>query len=462
MAIESTVLYREVLNVCASGPRPVHYKWRAEVVANGKTIPAMGMVSFHRLRDYMKNYGDDDQLELVIPSGTFTYDIYPYRRNLKIRLYGTPQKEVVDGNDNRLPLKLMEFKAVTFDVSDESINQSSNNSRSKAAMDLSAANRYTFQLIDPVLEQLRLLQIGGIFHNQTPAELLRSLLTSYSLGLKLPEEQKPLGVGLVTPTNLNRRQVIPIPHGTPLVDQAGVQGLAKFLQFKEGGIYNGGIGCYYQTRHWYVFPPFDTSQYDKAAKKLTIANIPEREMRGIERTYKVEGNNVYVLATGATRYADSSEHSQLNSGNGVRYANASRVFDGLLSGEGNTAQAKRSSTLSEFIADPNPEQLVHAPMAKDKITSNPCAQMTPLLFKRGSLITLSWENANIDVVFPGMPARVVISRNEGLELLDGVLVAAEQFIGPTGNMGGDDPWLMTASLTLFVTRTKIDTVKNKA
>ena len=93
MAIESTVLYREVLSVCASGPKPVHYKWRAEIVANGKTIPAMGMVSFHRLRDYLKNYGDDDQLELIIPSGAFTYDIYPYRRNLKIRLYGTPQKE---------------------------------------------------------------------------------------------------------------------------------------------------------------------------------------------------------------------------------------------------------------------------------------------------------------------------------------------------------------------------------
>ena len=359
-------------------------------------------------------------------------------------------------------MKVMEFKAVAFDVSDESINQSSPNSRSKAAMDFSSANRYTFQLIDPVTEQLRLQQVGGLYYNQTPGDLLRSLLTSYSLGLKLPVEQKPLGVGMVTPTNQTRRQTLNIRQGVPLVDQPGIEGLARFLQFREGGIYNGGIGCYYQNRHWYVFPPFDVSRYDKATKKLTIANIPEKEMRGIERTYKVEGNNVYVLATGATRYADTSEHSQLNSGNGTRYANATRVFDGVLSGEGNTAKANRSKVLSEYVADPNPERLVHAPMSEQRITSNTCAQMTPMFFKRGSFITLSWENANIDVIQPGMPARVVISRNEGLELLDGVVVAAESFLGPIGNTGADDPWLMQASLTLFVSRTKIDTVANKA
>lgn len=461
MAIESTVLYREVLAICASGPKPVHYKWRAEIVANKQVVNALTVASVHRTRDYLKNYADDVQIQLLFGAGTFVYDIYPYRRDLKIRVYGIPQYERTDGDDNRRKMIVYEGKAVIFDVTDPSVDLSQNTGMSKKAMDLSSVNLYTFQLIDPVIEELRTTAVGGIFYKQSPGDLLNALMTAYSKKLKFPEDQRPLGVTMVEANNKTPRTVIPIPHQQFLLDQPdGSYGLAKFLQFKEGGIYNGGIGCYYQDRSWYIYPPFDVSLYSKAKRKLTIVNIPEKDMRGLERSYKVEGNNVFVLACGETRYADESEHNQLNQGNGVRFSSAEKVLNSFMTGSGNKAKINRAENFSEFVGDQNPEKITYAPISSQSITSNPFAQLTPLMFKRGSFITLTWESGNIDVVSPGMPARVLIPRNGITEVLEGVVVAAESVSAPTGRIGGNDGWIMNAALTLFVTRSKIDTPKD--
>ena len=460
MAIESTVLYKEVLGVIASGPKLVHYKWRAEVVANKKVLAAMSVISIHRVRDYLNNYADDFRVELLFGAGDFIYDIYPYRRDLKIRLYGTPQFELKDGSDNRLKQLVYEGKAVPFDTIDPSVTLSEKTGMNKKAANISSVNPYSFQLIDPVVDELRLLQVGGIFHNQAPADVLRTLLTAYSTNLKFPVEEKPLGVGLAEPNNTARRKVIPLPHGLPLVDQAdGTQGLAKYLQFKEGGIYNAGIGCYYQARHWYVYPLFDVTRYDKAKRKLTIVNVPEKDMRGIERSYVVKGNNVFIAACGQTKYSDGSDHTQLNHGNGVRFSPAMSLLDGFMTGDGNRAQADRSKNFSEFLGDQSENGLAYAPVSKQAITSNPYGELTQLAYKRGSMITLAWESANIDIITPGMPARVLIPNHGLTEILDGVVVAVEQATASTGRLGADDAWQQNAGITLFVTRAKIDKPK---
>lgn len=463
MALVSSQLYREVLGIAASGPKAVHYRYEGELVANGKTIKSLAGVAVSFLRDYLQHYAEDARIELMIPAGTFMYDIYPYRRDLKLRVYRYPQQELVDQENTTQAVLVTEYKAVLFDTNDPTVERNQMAASSKEGANMTTMSRYTFQLIDPVVEQLRLLQVGGTFRGQVPGELLRTLLTHYSQQLKFPADQKPLGVGMVEPNNKEIRQTLLIPHATPLVDQAdGTYGLAKFLQFKEGGIYNAGISAFYQGRYWYVFPPFDVSRYETAKRKLTIANISPKEMRQPERSYQVQGNNVYVLVTGNVKYDDRSEHDQLNSGNGLRWSNSTKLFNNALQGEGNTAQAKRNGVMSEVVADQNPEKLAYAPMAANRVSSNSCAQLTPLAFKRGSFVQLNWENANLDILTPGMPARVLYEKDGQIQMLDGCLVAAELIAAPTGNLGAKENWLANASLTLFVTRAGIDTPKHTA
>lgn len=463
MALVSSQLYREVLSITSQGVKPVHYRYEFEIIANGVTHKTLTGVAFSFLRNYLKDYAEDARVELLLPAGTFLYDILPYRRDLKIRIYGYPQHEVLDMEDKRAAPVVREYKAIPFDTGDATVNQANASAATKDTANLSTANVYTFQLIDPVVEQLRLVQIGGIYRAQTPGDLLRALLTHYSQRLEFPADQKPLGVGMVAPNNQEQRLTTIIPHGSPLVDQRdGTEGLARRLQYREGGIYNGGIAAFYQSRHWYVFPPFDVTRWETAKRKLTIANIAEKDLRQPERSYRDDGNNVYIIATGQVNYKDQSEHEQLNSGNGTRWSNSSKVFNGMLSGDGNTAKADRSSVMTEIVGDPNPQKLAYAPMAKQTISSNSCAQMTPLTFKRGSMIQLTWEHANLEILYPGMPARVLYERQGVIEMLDGVLVGAEISSAPTGKIGAKEGWLTNAALSLFVTRAKIDTATHTA
>lgn len=463
MALVSSQLYREVLSITSQGVKPVHYRYEFEIVANGVTHKTIAGAAFSVLRNYLKDYAEDARVELLLPAGTFLYDILPYRRDLKIRIYGYPHFEVLDMEDSRGVPTMREYKAVPFDTTDATVNQAQPTASTKDAANISSANTYTFQLIDPVVEQLRLVQIGGIYRAQTPADLLRALLTYYSQRLDFPADQKPLGVGMVTANNQEQRLTTIIPHGSPLVDQRdGTEGLARRLQYREGGIYNGGIAAFYQSRHWHVFPPYDVTRYETAKRKLTIANIAEKDLRQPERSYRDDGNNVYIIATGEVKYRDQSEHEQLNSGNGVRWSNSSKMFNGMLSGDGNSAQANRSNVMTEIVGDQNPQKLAYAPMAKQSISSNSCAQMTPLAFKRGSMIQLSWEHANIEILQPGMPARVLYERQGVIEILDGVLVGAEITSFPTGKIGAKEGWVTNAALSLFVTRAKIDVATHTA
>lgn len=463
MALVSSQLYREVIDTASRGPKPVHFRYEMDLIANGKTFKTMGGVNYSVLRNYLTNYMDDVKVELLLPAGTYNFDILPNRRNLKMRIYAYPLYENGENENRHAAPIIKEWKAVPYDVEDQAVNQNESSAQSKDAANTSTMNRYTFQLMDPVAEQMRLVRVGGIYRNKTPGELLQGLLTQYSLTLDFDLDRKPLGVGMVPPNNTERRQVFVIPHASPLVDQPdGTYGLARYLQFVEGGIYNAGIASYYQGRHWYVFPPFDVSRYEKATKRLTIANIPAKDMRQPERSYRVDGNNVYVLATGNVNYRDQSEHEQLNAGNGVRWASPTKVFDGILKGDGNRAKADRSQTMSEIVGDKNPENLTHAPMSAQPISSNSAAQMTPLAYKRGAVVQLTWENADIDVLFPGMPVRLIYERQKRIEMLDGVLIGAEFSSAPVGNIGAKEAWLTNAALTLFVTRSKVDEVKHEA
>ena len=463
MALVSSQLYREVIEIASRGAKPVHFRYEIEIVANGKIHRSLGGVNYSILRNYLTNYADDARVELLFPAGTFLYDILPYRRDLKARVYAYPLYENGENENRHAAPTVREWKAVPFDVDDQAVDQNQPAAQGKDAADISTMNRYTFQLLDPVTEMLRRQRIGGIYRNQTPGDLLRGLLTHYSLGLDFDLDKKPLGVGMIAPNNTERRQTFIIPHARPLVDQPdGEYGLARYLQFVEGGIYNAGIASYYQGRHWYVFPPFDVTRYETASKRLTIANIPAKDMRQPERSYRVDGNSIYVLATGDVKYRDQSEHEQLNGGNGVRWSSPTKVFDGMLSGEGNRAQANRSKVMSEIVGDKNPENLSHAPMSAQPISSNSSAQMTPLAYRRGAIVQLAWENANIDILHPGMPVRLVYERQKKIEQLDGVLIGAEFNAAPTGNLGAKEGWLTNAALTIFVARSSIDKTKNQA
>lgn len=455
MAVELSTLYSEVLKVCALPARNVHFKWKAQLVINGVPLDAYAVVTVSWYRDYIKRFAEEISLQLLIPAGKFIQEIYPQRRNLKIRLYKYPTSELGSSINPNLAIQMYEGKAVLYDHNDPTVEGNSNVSLNEQKSDLGGMNVYSFQMIDPVVDEIRHVQVGGIPRGLSAADALKALLTHYSSKLDLPSEIKPLGVGMVQPNNTKKETVLVIPQGTPLVDRPERDGLARFLQNHMYGIYNGHIGCFYQNRFWHVFPPYDISRYEKEPYKITIANIPRGDAQGLERTFRVEGNNVFILAVGDVSYEDRSEHDQLRKGNGTRFASSKNLFDGFMSGSGNRAEVSRNKNFNEFTVDPNPSGTNNAPTST-KATDNKFAMMSKLAFRRGAMMSLAWPHADIDIIRPGAPVRVLYLKEGKTRALDGCVAAVESISNKKGNIAADEGYVHQAVVHLFVARSEID------
>jgi hypothetical protein len=144
----------------------------------------------------------------------------------------------------------------------------------------------------------------------------KALLASETAKIKVEEDIAFKGVDMVEPNNENKSEHIIVRHGTRLFD------LPIYAHKHLGGIYNAGIGCYYQSRYWFIYPLYDTTRFNKAKKTLVIVKVPTLRARAIERTYRNEGDTLYVIGTSNSEIDDDAGTNFSNKGNGVRFADA--------------------------------------------------------------------------------------------------------------------------------------------
>jgi hypothetical protein len=183
---------------------------------------------------------------------------------------------------------------------------------------------------------------------------------------------------------------------------------------------------------------------------LTIINIPPRRLPGIERTYRKDGDNLVVITTGDTKFSDLSNLAQLNSGNGVRFADASKMVDDFVTVKGNKAVAQRGKTNTEVVTDTRPNGINYVTTALRQINANPYVEFSALAARQGSGISLVWENADRNLLYPGMPTKVMYLDGGAIKELEGVLLGVHEYTslrdqGPTA-----DRHVSIVTLSVFV------------
>lgn len=197
------------------------------------------------------------------------------------------------------------------------------NAAHQDALDLNNFLEVQFQLLDKSLEQLRMLSIGGIWRGCTVGDFLRTTLTRYARAAVVDETLKVVGVDMVPPSNQAIRDHVIIPHGTKLME------VPDYVQQQCGGIYSTGLGSYLRDRYWYLYPALDVARIDQAEDIATIIVVPPKRFPGVERTYRQDPGNLVIIASGDVKFQTDSTAQQLNHGNGIRYADASKVMDGF-------------------------------------------------------------------------------------------------------------------------------------
>lgn len=422
MNIQQSVINKEINAILSSGTKPVFYDWEVHIHANNKTIKPMIVLAIDMDRDYIKQLSDVLSVEVSLPQGDVDIDIIPYKSKLEVTLIRKPLKETTTAQTNDyLPPVSFRYKAVLYDGSSNEVKGNLPNVKDKETANRTSLVDIRLQLLNPVLEVLRTMTFGGSLRNVSPAIAIRSIFsTRKHLTAGLDNNQNSIkGVNIAYGANDKVRKHIIIPHLTPLLK------IPDLIHREAGGVFASGLGFYLQGNYWYMFAPYDLKAYSRSNKTLTIITVPANRVVKPERSYRETPNQVLLLATGESKHIELSESQQLNKGNGIIFMDATKAFEEWGVVENNKFIVDKSKNVTQATIAKREDGIDFLRQTDTKFTSNPLFEYSKLASRFGDVIQHTWENANPDLLYPGMPVRnMYISNNQAKELY-GVLIGVK-------------------------------------
>lgn len=446
MELEKSSLYREVQAILSSENKPVYFNWSAIVHAGNKNYGIIKLLSIDILRDYESSYADQTIVTLAISTGTFAKHIYPNQGTLDITLTRLPMFSTGMAMDKESEPETERYTAVLLDEGNPMIESNAPYAVDETAMNLTSISEVKFQLIDKAVEQLRMISVGGIYRKTKVEDVIKGVLTKESQSVKVDGVKMPQGVDMVVPSNIKERDHILIPQGTKLTD------VPKHIQVNCGGVYASGLGHYIQDDHWYVYPLYDTGRIHEVKETLTLINIPPNKLPGIEKSYRRSGTNTVALATGKSLFRDNSDSAQLNKGNGVRFADASKFMDDFSVTTGNKTYLSRGTNNSEFLNAPRENGFNNVQLSDVKINANPYLEYSKLSQRNGSTMGLVWENSLPSLIYPGMLVKIMYQQEDEIMNLTGVVIKAHHYIHLKEKGFASNRHTTNTALTIFVNR----------
>lgn len=448
MEIELSSLWREVQQIINATSKPVHFLWKAQVIPNSQTpdkvVNALSVLSVDIISNYEDCFGDEVTITLAIPPGDYAANIYPYQDDLDIILYKYPLMEASDVVDTSQPTQSERFTAILYDRGNPIIEANANFTPTKEILNLTNIHDFTFQLTNKAIEKMRLIETGGNYRSTSVENVIKGVLTNVSLNLKIEKARSPQGVDMVKADNQEKWEHIVIPQGTSLTH------LPAWVHAKCRGVYSSGLGYYYTNDWWYVYPCYDVTRFNKTTRTITVVNIPSNKLPSIERTYRKDGDNLVILATGQVIYRNDTNKQQLNAGNGARFAIAENLLTNFATTKNNKTTVSRAKNNNEFISIPRPNGLNNTKVSESVITSNVLGEISKLSKRQGNYISLNWENSNPSLLMPGMMAHILYMDGDMVGEIYGVVLKTHTFVKTKAPGLSNTRHICNTAISIFV------------
>lgn len=404
MELERTPFFQEVRKIINQGPLPVHYSWSMILMAGKKRLAPMKVISLVISRDYTGDFADDIVVEIMMDVGTFHHTVFPNKDNLIAILSREPIKESNVELDMTRDIEAQPLRAVLLD--NHSAVMESNRSYVATPKETNQMDVMTLKmgLSDPALEKLRMMTFEGIYRDCATWELARYILTVASREVSDDEDFRIRGVDVYEPSNNEKKENIVLPNSLRLMD------VPLYLNESVAGIYNSGFGYYLQRKKWWLYPTMDIHRYNKSVKGMTIIKVPYERLADSDRTYRLTPNflvpnQLIALVSENAKAVDDTEYLQLNEGNGLRFADANKMFDEF----GKTAKNKtiitRKENLNEYLAEPRITGLNNVQRSPNHITTNTFLEASRMARRQGMFVTCTWEHSDPGAIWPGMPVK---------------------------------------------------------
>ncbi len=451
--ISQTTFNREVLKVINDSARQPFYKWKATLVANNIKVNVFYFNAMNNSRDYVNQYTDAICLDLVLNDQEYQRLVVPNRNQLKIRIFKEPAAALTG---NQVPGKIVvqEFIAMLYDNS-SAIMESNTlmNSNSNVGQKAQLVT-VRFFLLNKTIENLRLRKLGPTYRETLAAECIRGMLHQETTASASIVSEIYNGLDLVEGHNQTIKKQIMIPHGTPVIGEGSV---IRQIEEDVGGIYNSGFNYYYQKGYWYLYPPFNTERYNTTKNKtLTIINVPQDRFPGMEKTYRETANQVIVICTGATIHQDNSGSAQKNDGNAVMYVDSSKVFNDFYKMEGDKLIVDAKTNVNKFgINETDRTTSNKEVVIKNKgVSTQYFKEFSKLSLRLGMVVGCKWENADPDLIYPGMPVCFMYLDGDQPRQVYGSVIGSSIIVtamGQGNGSGRDDRKFSTSvMLSIFI------------
>lgn len=418
MDILETPLGDEINRVLDSRQGTPSYYVDAVIHTQFGDVGVIRVLNHDIVRDYTQQYSDEISITVVVPAGQYAYRISPSRNDLEMTVSNTPISEHGQTDLNPQQFGMQRFRAVLKTPTDTALETNTRELLSEFTMDVQNLEVIEFQLFGKAIEQFQMQTTGGLWRRQKVSDLIRTILLTQSTRVDVESDYKPLGVDMVESNDEQIRDHILLPP-LPSFEAPG------YIHKHCGGVYPAGMAYYYQDDYWYVFPPFNYKRFQESSRHLMIMIVPENKMSSVSNTFLVEGSVVTIIATGGVQLTDLSDLNKRTSGNGVRFADASRLFEEGPQVAGNKAMASRGKMNNEFISSQQKSDVNNAKMSEERITANVMYQASALAAKEGVNIQLVWQNADPALILPGMQAQIYYYKEGQVQQADAVVIGAQ-------------------------------------
>lgn len=425
-------IYKDIQKIIDEAKEPTMFRYWGIIHTPKKDIATYRIMSIDTVRNYINNISDEIHLFLNMSSRDYLRDVYPYADNIEFTLkieefYLSQYSEevIVDKYIER-------FKAILKESENLSSVNISAEKFSDFELDLTGFIEVRFQLLNRVLEPLRIKLIDGVFHDITPKDLMNVIL--YTESNKIIVDGKPIlkGIDIVEPSNEEIQKNIVIPTGTHVID------IPDLVQNEYCGVYSSSLGSYIQYYNdkyiWFIYPLHDFTRFDKSDdKKVVFYNTDKQILLGSEKTYREEGDVIYVVVTGQVKYYNDIENTYMDSGVGFKAPHAKPFMRKPVILKPDLVEGKRTKLNHEIIVKDRLDGLNYAPRCKDYITSNPFKTYSDIARKSVAQITLEWNHSRYDLLYPGMPCEYNFVANGKVKKLKGVILFTHTMISLRGN-----------------------------
>lgn len=426
MELERTPFFQEVKKIIGQGPMPVHYSWTMTLFAGGKKLKPMKVVGLVLARDYTRSVGDDIVVEVMMDAGTYHQTVFPNKGDLQAILYREPIKEVNVHLDLTRDIEAQPLRATLLDSNTAIVE--SNRSYTPNVKETNRMDVMTIKmgLIDPALEKLRMMTFEGIYRNVTTWELMRHILTVASREVSDDENFRIRGVDIYKPDNNEKKRNIVIPNGTRFTD------VPFYLHERVAGVYSAGFSYFLQRKKWWIFPTMDINRYKGSEKGLTIIKLPYERFPEADRSYRITPNylvpkQLIVLVGENARSVDDTEFLQLNHGNGIRFADANKMFDSFGKTVNNKTVISRKENINEYLAESRLTNLNNVQRSPNHITSNTFVEASRMARRQGMFLSCTWNHSDPGAIWPGMPVKYMFMAKEQVFEAYGIVQSVEHF-----------------------------------